>query len=184
MAARRRIDRARYVAGQDHALAFPGAVFRDRHGGEQRLGVGVQRRFEQAGLAGRLNDTAEIHHRHPVADVLDDSQVVGNEQIGQLELVLQVHQQINDLRLYRHVERRDRFVANDQLRTQGQSTSDPDALPLPAGELVWIGIGQLGPQANALEQMQNPLAAFFRVGRTVDDQRLADDLAGRHAWIE
>ena len=35
-----------------------------------------------------LDDLAEVHHRHAVADVLDDGQVVGDEQVRQAELVL------------------------------------------------------------------------------------------------
>ena len=41
-------------------------------------------------------------------------QIVRDEQIGQLQLLLQVHQQIDDLRLHRHVERRDRFVEDQE----------------------------------------------------------------------
>jgi hypothetical protein len=44
------------------------------------------------------------------------ARIVRDEQVGQLELVLQVHQQVDDLRLDRDVERGDRLVADDQLR--------------------------------------------------------------------
>src|SRR6516225_2415359 len=184
MATLRGIDRARHVARQDHALAVPRPVFRDWHGREQRLGIRVQRRLEQAGFTGHLDDAAEIHDRYPVAYVLDHREVVGDEHIRQTELVLQVHQEIDDLRLDRHIERRHRLVADDQLRAQRQGTSDPDTLALPARELVWVGIHQLLPQADALEQMRHPLAALLRGGYSMDGQRLADNLAGRHAGIE
>ena len=51
VAAGRRVDRARHVALQDHALAALAPGLRHRHGGQQRLGVGVQRRLEQASLS-------------------------------------------------------------------------------------------------------------------------------------
>ena len=48
VAAGRRVDRARHVARQDHALAAARARLGDRHGRQQRLGVGMQRHLEQA----------------------------------------------------------------------------------------------------------------------------------------
>ena len=45
-------------------------------------------------------------------------------------------------------------------------------------------VGQLGPQPDPLEQMRDPVAAFARVADAVDDQRLADDLAGRHPRVQ
>ena len=82
-----------------------------------------------------------------------------DEQVGQLELVLQVHQQIDDLRLDRHVQRGHRFVADDQLRTQRQRAGDADALALAAGELVRERGHVLRSQADALEQIGD---AFLR----------------------
>ena len=83
----------------------------DRHRRQQRLRVGVQRVGEEFGLVGDLDDAPEIHHRDAVADVLDDREVVRDEQIGEAVLALQVDQQVDDLRLDRDVERRDRLVA-------------------------------------------------------------------------
>jgi hypothetical protein len=57
---------------------------------------------------GDLHDPAEVHHGDPVRDVPDDGQVVRDEDVGQLELVLQVLEQVDHLRLDRHVQRRHR----------------------------------------------------------------------------
>jgi hypothetical protein len=58
------------------------------------------------GLAiGQLHHPAEIEHQDAVADVPHDRQVVADEQKGQPELALQPHQQIDDLRPDRDVER-------------------------------------------------------------------------------
>ena len=62
--------------------------------------------------------------------------VVGDEQIGEAELVLQVLQQVDDLGLDRDVERGDRLVENEQARLQRQCPRDADALLLPARELA------------------------------------------------
>ena len=58
-------------------------------------------------------------------------------------LALQRLQQIDDLRLDRHVERRHRLVADDQLRLEDHRPRDADALALAAGELVRIAVDHL-----------------------------------------
>ena len=55
---------------------------------------------------------------------------VRDEEVGQPELLLQVLEQVDDLRLDRHVQRADRLVANDELRLHRQGAGDADALPL------------------------------------------------------
>ena len=42
--------------------------------------------------------TAEIHHRDPVGDVLHHGEIMRDEDVGKAEPVLQVAQQIEDLR--------------------------------------------------------------------------------------
>src|SRR5882724_9109293 len=66
----RRIDRAWDVAGQDAAF-FSSCRIRHRHGLKQRFGVRMLRPGEDGFLRRDLDDLAEIHHRHPMADVLD-----------------------------------------------------------------------------------------------------------------
>ena len=43
-----------------------------------------------------LDDLAEVHHRHPVGDVAHHRQVVGDEEVGEAELVLQLLEQVHD----------------------------------------------------------------------------------------
>ena len=54
---------------------------------------------------GHLDDLAQVHHGDAVGDVAHDGEVVRDEQVGQAELVLEVLQQVDDLRLDRDVER-------------------------------------------------------------------------------
>ena len=78
----------------------------------------------------------EIHHRDPVADVLDDAHVVGDEHVGQAELALERLEQVEHLRLDRHVERGHGLVADDEVRLQDERPGDADALALATAELV------------------------------------------------
>jgi len=41
-----------------------------------------------------------VHHGHAVDQVLDHAEVVADEEVGEPELGLQVHQQVQDLRLH------------------------------------------------------------------------------------
>ena len=79
-----------------------------------------------------LHHLAHIHHSDPVRDVLDHRQVVGDEKVCQVELLLEVFQKVDDLRLDRDVESGDRLVADDEQRLDRQRPRDADALPLTA----------------------------------------------------
>src|SRR5205807_6097661 len=104
----------------------------DRDRAEQRLRVRVQRVGVDLFGVRDLDDLAEVHHGDPVAQVADDRQVVGDEQVGQVELVLEVLQEVHDLRLDRDVERGDGLVGDDEGGVQDQGAGDADALPLAA----------------------------------------------------
>jgi hypothetical protein len=91
---------------------------------------------EERGRRAELHDSSEIHHGHPAADVLDQPQIVGNEQIRELQLLLQIHERVDDLRLHRHVERGDRFIEDEERWVQRERARQADALALTAAELV------------------------------------------------
>jgi hypothetical protein len=76
-------------------------------------------------LSRDLDQLAEIHDRDAVADVLHHREVVGDEEIGEAEALLQVLQQVDDLRLDRHVERGDRLVADDQVGLTASARAMP-----------------------------------------------------------
>ena len=67
-------------------------------------------------------------------------------------LLAQLQQQVQDLRLHRHVEARDDLVGDQQPRRDAQRPRDVDALLLPAGELRGIAVEQIGRQAGFREQ--------------------------------
>ncbi len=145
------------------------------HRRQQRLGVGMLRVVVKRVAVGQFDDLAQVHHRDPVGDVAHHRQVVADEQVGQAELLLQVLQQVHDLRLDRHVQRRDRLVADDELGVQRQRAGDADALALAAGELVRIAVGEVAVQADRIQQLVDPVALFGLGQPGVFVQRLADD---------
>ena len=114
----------------------------------------------------------------------DDADVVGDEEVGEPELVLEVVEQVDDLRLDRDVERRDRLVGDDQLRPQRERAGDPDPLALAARELVREAVVVLGREPDALQQLLDLAAQLAPLASAVELQRVADDLADPLAGVE
>lgn len=96
------------------------------------------RRAEQGRGVRDPHQPAEIHDRDTMRDMPDHRQIVRYEHLGQAETFLQILHQVDDLRLNRNIQRRNRFVRDDQPRLDRQSPRDGGALTLPAGKLERI----------------------------------------------
>ena len=146
---------------------------------------GCDGRSYRASRVRHLDDLAQVHHGDAVADVAHDRQVVGDEQVRQAELALQVLEQVDDLRLDRHVERRHRLVADDQLRVQAERPGDADALALAAGELVrdsgWRARASPTRSSSACTRLPLPLAHEAVDAKGSRDDRRAPSGAGSGA---
>ena len=119
----------------------------------------------------RFDDAAQMHHRDAVGNVLDHGKIVRNENVGQAEPPLQVAQQIEDLRADRDIERRDRLVADDELRLDRERAGDRDALALAAGKFVRITLRdhtrrRARPAAAARHALRHGAAPARRRART------------------
>src|SRR5262245_29437804 len=110
-----RLERARHLALDDRARALGlnfGIGHRDRR--QQGLRIGVQRALVELVAASDLYDTAEIHDGDAVGDMADHGEVVGYENVSEPEALLQLHKEVQHLRLDRNVERGDRLVTDDE----------------------------------------------------------------------
>ncbi len=65
-----------------------------------------------------FHDLPGIHDRQPVSDSRHDSQIMGNQDHGHVELALQILQQMENLGLDGDVQGGSRFIGNDQLRAR------------------------------------------------------------------
>ena len=137
-AARRHVDQARRGAG-DRDQPVP-ARSRSSRGIEpsrpQVYGCSGRRKTSSARAV--LDGPPGVHHQDVVGELGDHPEVVGDDDDGRVELGLQVADQVEDLRLDRHVERRRRLVRDQQLRVAGQRHRDHRPLPHAAGELVRV----------------------------------------------
>jgi hypothetical protein len=133
----------------------------------------------------QLDDLAEVHDRDAVAHVPHDGEVVRDEDDGQAEVALELAQEVQDLRLDRHVERGDRLVGHDELRLQRDRAGHADALALAAGELVRQAVVVLRVEPDERHELLDAqLALALVVLDPVDDERLGDDRADRLARVE
>ncbi len=87
-----------------------------------------------------LHQPPVLHHQDAVRQVGDHAHVVGDQDDGCIDSVLQITHQLEDLGLHRDVQRRRRLVGEQQLRIARQRLRDHGALPLAAGELVRVGV--------------------------------------------
>jgi hypothetical protein len=90
------------------------------------------RRVKQSGGRCDFHHPPQVQNHHPVTQVLHHIEVVRDEQQGQSELLTQADQEVDDLRLDRHVQRRQRFVGDDEAWLCGQCAGNAQALLLTA----------------------------------------------------
>lgn len=100
VAAPGRIDRGRNFTLQGLVLELPMRVG-DRDSIQQGFRVGMARLLVECACGSQFDNPPKIHHRDPVADMLDDRQIMGNKQIAELILLLYLAQQVENLRLNR-----------------------------------------------------------------------------------
>ena len=81
--------------------------------------------------------------------------IVGDKEIGQIALLFHVDEQVDDPRLNRNVQRRNRFVADNEFRLQRQRTGNADDLPHTAVQLVRIVVEQIARDAHAVAQRKH-----------------------------
>ena len=80
----------------------------------------------------QFNDPALPHDSDTVADLSHHAEVMTDKEHCQTQVSLQIGQQLQHLRLDRDVQRRDRFVTDQYVRTQDQSPGKHDPLSLAA----------------------------------------------------
>src|SRR5262249_6932970 len=116
----------------------PLACLDPRHFGQKRLRVRVVRPVEYLLRRSTFHDPAEIHDQYTIREMFDHAEIVSNEQIGKIEIATQVHEQVEDLCLDRHIQRGNGFVAHQKFRLYRKRAGNTDALALAAGELMRI----------------------------------------------
>src|ERR1044072_5566634 len=97
----------------------------------------------------KFDEATEIHHRDALADMRHHGEVMGDEDISEPEIALQLGEQIEHVAADRHVKRGHHLVAYDQFWAQRQRARNHYALLLAAGKLVRIARAEILRQADA-----------------------------------
>ena len=116
--------------------------------------------------------------------MFDHRQVMADEDIAEIELAPQLEQQVQDLRLHRHVERRGRLVANHQFGLHHQGSGNRHALALAARQLSRPVVGMARGQPDAFEHVGRLPAALRRVAQAMNFQWQRDDVGDAAARIQ
>ena len=120
-----------------------------------------------------------------VADVLHNSEIVGDKKIGQVQFFLEIHQKIHDLSLDGNVQGTDGFIADNEFRFNGKGTGDTDPLALSPAELVGKASGVGGVESDESQEFRYP---FGSVGSghlgEVNFQRFGKDGADPEPGIQ
>jgi hypothetical protein len=101
-----------------------------------------------------------------------------------LQVVLQVLQQVDDLRLNRNVERRDRFVQHQEARLDRERPRDTDTLALAAGKFMRIAIERLRTHPDAGQQLHDPRFLLTPARQPMNLDPFADDRPHPHPRIQ
>ena len=178
------MDRAGDLGRRKSAPEPAPTRLRHRHCRHQPLRVRMLRILHDRRAWSDLDDLAQIHHRDAMADTLDDRDVVRDEQIGQAHVSLNVHHQIDDLRLDRDVERRYGFIGDQQLRRQRERPCDAQPLPLAAGEFMRKPTRHIGRETDPPEKLADAVVRIRTTEEAMHDHRFGDRAANGLARIE
>ena len=125
------------------ALAAEGAR-EEVHRAHELRDEAVHGEVEQFHRRAHLLDHALVHHRDALAGGERFFLVVGDEDRGDAEPALQLHQLLARLHAQLRVEVGERLVEQQHLRLDGEGARDGHALLLAAGELPGPAPGELG----------------------------------------
>ena len=137
----------------------------------------MQRFMEQIAAVCHFADIAQIHDHNPVAEMPDHTQIMRDKEIGQVLARTQFIQQLQDLRLHRHVQGGYAFIQHHKLRVQGNGAGNAHSLLLSAGQGVRIDIVMLPLEPDFLQKLHDPLLAYILREIRVDHEHFLNGLS-------
>ena len=139
-----------------------------RLGGQQHLGVFVPGVGEHLGDRSSFDDLAVLHHANAVGVTAHNGKVVADQQQRQPTGGFLRRQQLQDLRLDGHIQRRRRLVGDQQGRIVCQRHRDHHPLALAAGKLMRKGVQPaLGIGKPAFRQQCGDARAQAQLGHRI-----------------
>src|SRR5687767_12075882 len=121
--------------------------------GQEELGVWMTWRDQYPFRGTELHLLAGIGHREAVAEIAGQSDVVGDEEHRDAGILLEVLEQVHDLRLDADIECGGGLVEDEHVRVERERRGDADALALPATQLMRVATGEIGREPDPLQQI-------------------------------
>src|SRR3546814_3677415 len=117
-----------------------------------------------------------VHDQDAIRDASHHTEVVGDPHHRHPELALQAGDQLEDLRLDGHVERRSGLVGDEHGGIAGQADGDHHPLPHAPGQLVWVAAQPRpgGGDPDELEQLRGAVVGGSSSQSHVGLERLRD----------
>ena len=112
---------------------------------------------------------------------------MGNEHIGQIQLILQILHQVQNLCLNGHVQSGNRLITYDEFGLQCQCTGNSDTLSSSAVQLMGVGVGQTLCQTHQIHQLMNSFPKSFLIllgVNLLNQQGLHNRLADSHSRVQ
>ena len=133
----------------------------------------------------KLYHLSEIHYGYTVAYMANYEDIVGNEEIGETQLLLKLNKHIDYLCLNRNVKSGNRLVADNERGAEGKGAGDADALALTAGKFMGIAGGVLAVQANFIHKLEYAFASLgLIIIHLMYVKRLRNNIGDSHSGIQ
>ena len=157
--ARRQIGRIGHKARYGFQPRFP--VPDIWQGVKQRFRIRMSGPIKNVLQRSLLHDSSRVHHRHLIACLRNDSQIMGNQDHGSTVLFLEIVHEIQYLGLDGHIQGGSGLICNQKLGIAGQCDGNDHPLAHPPAELVWI---LSSPAARNSHQLQHLPGLLIRFG--------------------
>ena len=131
-----------------------------------------------------LDDPAEVHDGDALAEVADGGEIVRDHQDADRELRAQIVEEREDRRLHRDVERRGRFVGDQDARLDGERPRDRDALALTTRERARVPVERGRGKPDELHQLTTPDLRGGSARASVHGQQLPQHAPDAQARVE
>ena len=153
-----------FVDDRVHEIVVLSRSVNAGHRAEEFLRIRVLRFVKDFFCFSVFDDFAGIHDRNVVGDVAHHGEIVRDEDHGEVQLVAQLEEQIEDLGLNGNVERGYGLVSDNEFRFRGQGARDGDPLALSAGKFVRIFSHVTGVQSHRFHEFGHARGHFLFIG--------------------
>lgn len=116
--------------------------------------------------------------------MFDHADVVADEQIRQVQTVAQIKKQVDDLRLNGDIQRRHRFITDDDFGIDRQRPCDADPLALPSGKLMRIAVQCVLLQSNPIERLDRERTRLRPLDQPMGDGGFGDCIENALTWVQ